>query len=73
MNRSPAHGLAFEMLFAFGLAVIAELVVLSTHWSTFWVLVVVFTTGNVLRWWLEARRRSSTPNAEQGTATEPPT
>lgn len=73
MNRSPARGLAFELLFAFGLVTISELVVLSTHWSRFWVLIAVFTAANVLRWWLKARRSSSTPDAEQGQATRPPT
>lgn len=73
MSRGPARGLAFELLFSLGLVTIAELVVLPTHWSTFWVLVAVFTIGNVLRWWLEARRSSSTPNAEHGTATGPST
>lgn len=73
MSRSPTRGLAFELLFSLGLVTIAELVVLSTHWSTFWVLVAAFTIGNVSRWWLKARPSVSTPRAEQRTATEPPT
>lgn len=73
MNRSPATGLAVELLFAFVLVTISELVVLSTHWSRFWVLIGVFTAGNVLRWWLKQRRSSSTSDAEQRQATSSPT
>lgn len=72
MNRNSAAELARELLFAFVLVTIAELVVLSTSWSRFWVLVAVFTTGNALRWWLRRQRTSSAEEAERGQTTSPP-
>lgn len=72
MKRNPARGLAFELLFALGLVIISEAAIRATDWSRFWVLIAVFTTGNVARWLLKQRRsRSSASNAQRTSAAEP--
>ncbi|WP_157544296.1 hypothetical protein [Jonesia quinghaiensis] len=61
-----------SFLFIVFLAVVANVVAWLTDWSLLWVLIVVMSTGVLLLYWLESRRRRTVEHkVERPTDTHP--